>query len=172
MATRLYQNTARVHFNQLQQRRRGFGQAHHLRRPRHLAWRTRSRSTGSRTLLRIARAGTPARTPTRRSPATRCSPGPTCSSASTSGATTSARCGCGSSPSRTSIRRAEDVPLKVAGDDGRERYHPNVVLDLDYIVLMPKRARRGAADRQIAQIRLGTDTQTDSCVFLPREVTR
>jgi hypothetical protein len=27
----------------------------------------------------------------------------------------------------------------VKGDDGRETYHPNVVLDLDYTVLMPKR---------------------------------
>ena len=35
--------------------------------------------------------------------------------------------------------REEDVPLRVAGDDGRESYHPNVVLDLDYTVLMPKR---------------------------------
>ena len=33
---------------------------------------------------------------------------------------------------------SEDVPLKLAGEDGRERYHPNVVLDLDYTVLMPK----------------------------------
>ena len=32
----------------------------------------------------------------------------------------------------------EDVQLRVSGDDGRERYHPNVVLDLDYTVLMPK----------------------------------
>ncbi|MDA0352742.1 MAG: MaoC family dehydratase [Chloroflexi bacterium] len=32
----------------------------------------------------------------------------------------------------------EDVPFKVADDDGRERYHPNVVLDLDYTVLVPK----------------------------------
>ena len=34
---------------------------------------------------------------------------------------------------------SEDVPLKVAGDDGRERYHPAVVLDLDYAVLVPRR---------------------------------
>ncbi len=34
----------------------------------------------------------------------------------------------------------EDVPLKVAGEDGRERYAPNVVLDLDYVALTPKRA--------------------------------
>jgi hypothetical protein len=27
----------------------------------------------------------------------------------------------------------------VKGDDGRESYHANVVLDLDYTVLMPKR---------------------------------
>jgi 2-methylfumaryl-CoA hydratase len=35
---------------------------------------------------------------------------------------------------------AEDVALKVAGDDGRERYNPSVVLDLDYVALIPKRA--------------------------------
>ena len=35
---------------------------------------------------------------------------------------------------------AENVSLKVTGDDGRERYHPNVVLDLDYVGLLPKRA--------------------------------
>jgi 2-methylfumaryl-CoA hydratase len=35
---------------------------------------------------------------------------------------------------------AEDVQVKVAGDDGKERYNPNVVLDLDYVALIPKRA--------------------------------
>ena len=30
--------------------------------------------------------------------------------------------------------REEDVPLRVKGEDGREGYHPNVVLDLDYTV--------------------------------------
>ena len=35
---------------------------------------------------------------------------------------------------------AEDVTLKVADEDGRERYHPNVVLDLDYVALVPRRA--------------------------------
>ena len=34
----------------------------------------------------------------------------------------------------------EEIALKVAGDDGRERYHANVVLDLDYVALIPKRA--------------------------------
>ncbi len=34
----------------------------------------------------------------------------------------------------------EDVPLKARGEDGRERYAPNVVLDLDYVALMPKRS--------------------------------
>jgi len=34
--------------------------------------------------------------------------------------------------------REEDVPLRVKGDDGRESYHPSVVLDLDYTVLVPK----------------------------------
>jgi 2-methylfumaryl-CoA hydratase len=34
----------------------------------------------------------------------------------------------------------EEVTLKVAGDDGRDRYHPNVVLDLDYVALLPRRA--------------------------------
>jgi 2-methylfumaryl-CoA hydratase len=32
----------------------------------------------------------------------------------------------------------EEQPFKVTGDNGRERYHENVVLDLDYTVLMPK----------------------------------
>jgi 2-methylfumaryl-CoA hydratase len=35
---------------------------------------------------------------------------------------------------------AEDVALKVAGEDGRERYNPSIVLDLDYVALIPKRA--------------------------------
>ncbi len=35
--------------------------------------------------------------------------------------------------------REEDVPLRVKKDDGRESYLPNVVLDLDYTVLVPKR---------------------------------
>jgi len=35
---------------------------------------------------------------------------------------------------------AEEIPLKVAGSDGRERYHDHVVLDLDYVALVPKRA--------------------------------
>jgi 2-methylfumaryl-CoA hydratase len=34
----------------------------------------------------------------------------------------------------------DDVPLKLAGDDGRERYNPSVVLDLEYVGLVPKRA--------------------------------
>jgi hypothetical protein len=29
--------------------------------------------------------------------------------------------------------------LKVTDDNGRESYNPNVVLDLDYTVLIPKR---------------------------------
>ena len=37
----------------------------------------------------------------------------------------------------------EEVSLKVAGDDGKQRYHPNVVLDLDYVALIPKRAVAG-----------------------------
>jgi 2-methylfumaryl-CoA hydratase len=32
-----------------------------------------------------------------------------------------------------------EVSLKVAGESGREQYHANVVLDLDYTVLIPKR---------------------------------
>lgn len=35
----------------------------------------------------------------------------------------------------------EDQPFKVAGDDGRERHHGNVVLDLDYTVLIPRAPR-------------------------------
>ncbi|HYM16495.1 MAG TPA: MaoC family dehydratase [Dehalococcoidia bacterium] len=37
----------------------------------------------------------------------------------------------------------EDVALRVTGDDGRERYHPDVVLDLDYVALLPRRAVAG-----------------------------
>jgi 2-methylfumaryl-CoA hydratase len=33
----------------------------------------------------------------------------------------------------------EPVELKTRDESGREQYHPNVVLDLDYTVLMPKR---------------------------------
>ena len=33
---------------------------------------------------------------------------------------------------------AEDVPLKIAGDRGKQRYHPAVVLDLDYWPLIPR----------------------------------
>jgi 2-methylfumaryl-CoA hydratase len=40
---------------------------------------------------------------------------------------------------KNSDPREEDVPLRVKDDAGRESYHPNVVLDLDYTVLMPKR---------------------------------
>ncbi len=32
----------------------------------------------------------------------------------------------------------EEQPFRESDDNGRERYHPNVVLDLDYTVLMPK----------------------------------
>ncbi len=36
----------------------------------------------------------------------------------------------------------EDVPLKVRDpESGRDQYHPNVVLDLDYTVLMPRKRR-------------------------------
>lgn len=35
--------------------------------------------------------------------------------------------------------REEDIPLRVNSEDGRESYHPNVVLDLDYTVLMPRK---------------------------------
>jgi 2-methylfumaryl-CoA hydratase len=35
---------------------------------------------------------------------------------------------------------SEEMRLKVPGEEGRERYHPNVVLDLDYVALLPRRA--------------------------------
>jgi 2-methylfumaryl-CoA hydratase len=35
---------------------------------------------------------------------------------------------------------ADDVPLKQKAEDGRERYNEHVVLDLDYVALLPKRA--------------------------------
>jgi len=34
----------------------------------------------------------------------------------------------------------DEVPLKVTGEDGRERYSPSVVLDLDYVALLPRRS--------------------------------
>lgn len=34
----------------------------------------------------------------------------------------------------------EDISLRVTDEKGRETYHPNVVLDLDYWTLMPRRA--------------------------------
>lgn len=34
----------------------------------------------------------------------------------------------------------EEVVLKTTDDSGRERYGPNIVLDLDYVALIPKRA--------------------------------
>jgi 2-methylfumaryl-CoA hydratase len=40
---------------------------------------------------------------------------------------------------KNSDPRTEEQPFKVADDQGRERYHPNVVLDLDYTVLIPRR---------------------------------
>ena len=40
---------------------------------------------------------------------------------------------------KNSDPNTEDQPFKVTDDKGRERYHPNVVLDLDYTVLMPRR---------------------------------
>ncbi len=33
----------------------------------------------------------------------------------------------------------EELPLRVTGENGRESYHPNVVLDLDHLVLVPRR---------------------------------
>ncbi|MEX2246198.1 MAG: MaoC family dehydratase [Dehalococcoidia bacterium] len=39
---------------------------------------------------------------------------------------------------------SEEVPLRVRDEEsGRERYHQNVVLDLDYVALIPKRAAVG-----------------------------
>lgn len=40
---------------------------------------------------------------------------------------------------KNSDPNTEDQPFKVTDEGGRERYHPNVVLDLDYTVLVPKR---------------------------------
>jgi len=40
---------------------------------------------------------------------------------------------------KNSDPNTEEQPFKVTDDKGRERYHPNVLLDLDYTVLMPRR---------------------------------
>ena len=37
---------------------------------------------------------------------------------------------------------AESIPLKVQDERGRDVYHPNVVLDLDYVALIPRRPAR------------------------------
>ena len=41
---------------------------------------------------------------------------------------------------KNSDPNTEEQPLKVTDDKGRERYHANVVLDLDYTVLIPRRS--------------------------------
>ena len=39
--------------------------------------------------------------------------------------------------------RREEVPVHVQDEKtGREVYNPNVVLDLDYVVLVPRRPKR------------------------------
>jgi hypothetical protein len=35
---------------------------------------------------------------------------------------------------------AEEVPVKLPDDAGRDRYNPAIVLDLQYVALIPKRA--------------------------------
>ncbi len=40
---------------------------------------------------------------------------------------------------KNSDPNTEEQPFKVTDESGRERYHPNVVLDLDYTVLIPRR---------------------------------
>ena len=140
MATRLYQNTARVHFNQLHAEGLAATAGASSTAATSSRSRTRSRSTGWRTrcACRVQR-----RLPHQpdRSPATRCSPGPTCWSASTSGGRHRRAAAAPGRASRTSTPN-EGVALEIADEDGREQYHPNVVLDLDYVVLMPKRAPR------------------------------
>ena len=114
LATRLWQNTAKVHFDATAARGRP---AADLRRPRHqpgpgaVLQRPRQRA-GDR------RRSTPAPTPTPASPATPSAPGPRCSTRRRPPRPASARCGCarsrprrGRRPSRCATRRASTCPM-------------------------------------------------------------
>ena len=130
-ATRLYQNTARIHFDAVHRGAGPFRQAADLWRPRHLA--------GARDLVQRPRQRLPHRRDQRRPPrraAVRgrhgvCLVGGAGGERTAGRAATSARCGC--APSRPKDRPCADFPYK----DGEE-YDPAVLLDLDYWALMPR----------------------------------
>ena len=131
IATRLYQNTARIHFNHFTREQRPLRPAADLWRPRHLA--------GARAVVQRPRQRLPRRRdqwrPARRAAVRRadgvCLVGGAGNGGHCPAATMSARCAC--APIATKDRPCADFPLK-NGDD----YDPAVILDLDYWVLMPR----------------------------------
>ena len=135
-ATRLYHNTAQVHFDaRAAMAESRVRQAHRLRRSRDQrrdgagAERPAAPRSGSR-------RGTAARTSRRRSRATRCARSPRSSSAPRCpAAATSARCGSGCRRSRTSPPPSSPaVPPLLSGTK-----EPRIVLELDYWALFPRR---------------------------------
>jgi 2-methylfumaryl-CoA hydratase len=135
LATRLYQNTARVHFNQHVESRGRFGRrivygGHVMSLARALSFN----GLGAAVKIAAINAGTHA-------------------APSFAGDTVYAwsevldkmalpgRGDLGALRLRTVAtkdRACADFPYKTAGDGGRERYDPAVVLDLDYTVLLPR----------------------------------
>ena len=105
IATRLYQNTARIHFDHFTESKGRFGRAADLWRSRHFTGALAAVSTVSAMRfmwLRSMAAGTSRRC----SQAARCSPGPRCWRAPIfPAARMSARCACAPSPPRTGRAR-------------------------------------------------------------------
>ena len=139
LATRLYQNTARVHFNQLQQQSSRHGRrivygGHVISVAHALSFDGLENADRHGGLERWI-----AHQPDLRR-ATRCSPGPTCWSASRSAARTLARLRLRLVAVKNVDPSQESVDAQGRRDDGRERYSPSVVLDLEYVALIPKRA--------------------------------
>ena len=128
IATRLYQNTARVHFNQFTAEQGPLRPPADLWRPRDFA-RARALVQRPRQCVPHRRRSMAGATSRRCSRAARCLRGRRCwPRPSLPDATMSARCACARSRPRTAVR---DFPLRA----GRRSA---VILDLDYWVLMPR----------------------------------
>jgi 2-methylfumaryl-CoA hydratase len=132
MATRLYQNTARVHFNQQAEKSGTLRTPHHLWWLHHQLWRARCRSTAW-PMPSASRRSTPAGMSRQHSPAIRYTPGRKSSN----------RCPCLAAMTwalRAAYRGDQGPSLRrlpLQEPDGS--YDPSVLLDFDYTVLMPKR---------------------------------
>ena len=131
MATRLYQNTARVHFNQFAAEQGPLRPPADLRRTRDFA---RARALLQRAGECVSHHGDQWRAGTSRrcSRATRCSPGRRCwPKPNCRGAPMSARCACARS------RRRISPAASFRSSRTRRTIRPSI-LDLDYWVLMPR----------------------------------